>query len=286
MKVMKWFTLWVVLVVMLVGCERSPEVVDQNLKWADNGLYFVKWDAYQGYFEDEEPTIKLFMIQVHNGKLDDPLKDYMKFSLLDGKNEFPVTLSGAIPEKGKGNENYSLYTVDLKLPKLDHGKYKLSQLKLVSSNGNEEKYDIGTWRLDVRTDENRQDVKIGKKAFLMGEFKWYIAEIMNNKPNDVCIRGFEYELGTLYKTTIETSESFDDRKFISNQPCITVGKSKTYKFNFTPQGSTEPPKFVSLRPILSYEIGSNNYLSELPTAMYFNPNLDDKQVSEIVKGQN
>ncbi|MFC4767582.1 hypothetical protein [Effusibacillus consociatus] len=271
----------IVLLVIMIGCspQTSPS---ESLKWPPDGLYFIKWDSYHGYFEDEEPFIQLSAVQVHLGSNPQKINEYKEFVLVSDGEEIKATPTGI--NEGAHTKEYSLISLGLRLPKVKASKIILSKLKLTDPNNEQKTYDIGKWVLDIRKSKESQDLKLGKKTFASGVFDYYKAEIANTTNKPIHVKDLEFQLAEPYSVKITTTDNFNSTNTKENDNSLNAGQTKAFQFNFANnRQAINTPKFISLRPFLHYEIDNQAKTMILPTAIYSPSIGTDKEIFELIK---
>ncbi len=284
---MRRFTFYILLIVVLftaalmIGCGVNQTWKDKN-KWPPDGLYFMQWDSYHGYFTDEVPYIQLSLVHVCSESKANPVEPTKSYVLLSDQGEI-VAESSDISLGSKGKQ-YSLYTLGLRLPKLNTGKYVIDKLQIVESKNQKSTYPIGCWVIEVRDGDKPIDMSLGKRTLASGIFDWYSAELKNDSKSDVVIKNLDYQLVyNLHETVLKTYKDFDMQTRLDDKPFLSSGETKTFLFEFSIEDNNQQrPKFISLRPFLSYTIGDQPKLMVLPTAIYSHVAKSDEEIKQLI----
>ncbi|SHH57973.1 hypothetical protein SAMN02745135_01268 [Caloranaerobacter azorensis DSM 13643] len=286
-KLLEIFFVILLVITFTIACDVNNNEKKENINkdinnWPADGLYFMKWDSYHAYFEEEEPYIQLSAIQIHSAKQKNE-QSYKKYILLSNKGEITATFTNYLP--GPKEEKYSLYTIGLRLPKMKPGKYIISKLKIIDSNNQQKMYDIGKWVIDIKKGFKPKDLDLGKKTFISGYFDWYRVEILNNTREKIHIENLDFQLNTPVKTIIKIGKDFNMTEYLEEEPYIDQGETKVFQFEFVSKVNDSKPKFISLRPVLYYKINNQSKFIILPTAIY-SPVVNDKTILELVQSLN
>lgn len=277
--------IFLLVITFTIGCDVSDKnQVEEGINdnWPADGVYFMKWDSYHGYFEGEEPYIQLSIIQVHSTTQKDE-QSYKKYILISDKGEITVTSANYFP--GPKGKKYSLYTLGLRLPKMKPGRYIINKLRMIDSNNQQKIYDIGRWVIDIKKGFKPKDLDLGKKTFISGYFDWYRVEILNNTQEKIYIKNLDFQLKIPVKTIIKIGKDFNMTEYLDEEPYVEPGETKVFQFEFVSEVNDNNPKFISLRPFLYYKINNKNKFTILPTAIY-SPVVNDKIILELVKSLN
>lgn len=270
MRNSKFFFLLVLVLstaVFAAGCS-AIQTNDKSEQLPD-GLYFMKWDAYHGYFADEEPHIQLSLMEVgRDRKQKDTSQSLPRYVLLSDQGEIFAGCTGFTPISK--SQRYTVDHLGLTLPKLTPGKYVIDRLRIEESGKQVKTYPIGRWVIDVREGSQPADLKQGKCTLGSSCFDWYVAELTNGSKNDVDSVRLDFQLESdSYKTVLKTFTDFKMQTRLDDMPCLSPGETKAFLFEFIGWGKNEhPPKFISIRPFLSYVDGDQSKLMALPAAIY------------------
>lgn len=265
----------------MIGCGVNQTWKDKG-KWPPDGLYFMQWDSYHGYFTDEAPYIQLSLVHVCSKSKVNPFESIKSYVLLSDQGEIVAESSDISP--GSKGKQYSLYTLGLHFPKLNTGKYVIDKLQIVESKKQKVTYPIGRWVIEVREGDKPIDMSLGKRTLASGIFDWYSAELKNDSKNEVVIKKLDYQLVyNLHETVLKTYKDFDMQTRLDDKPFLSPGETKTFLFEFTVKNNNQqPPKFISLRPFLSYMIGDQPKLTALPTAIYSHVAKSDEEIKQLI----
>ncbi|HHV41694.1 MAG TPA: hypothetical protein GXX72_02450 [Clostridiaceae bacterium] len=268
----------VIFTILLVGCGVSQTWKDKS-NWPPDGLYFMQWDSYHGYFTDEDPYIQLSLVHVRSKSKVPPLQSTESYVLLSDQGEIVAESSNISP--GTKGKQYTLYTLGLNLPKLSAGKYVINQLQIVESKQQKVTSPIGRWVIEVREGDKPKELSLGKTTLSSGIFDWYLAELINDSNNEVVIKKLDYQLEyNSHETVLKTFKDFNMQTRSDDKPFLSPDETKTFLFEFT--NAQQPPKFVSLRPFLSYEIGDQLKFIALPTAIYSHVAKSDEEIKQLI----
>jgi hypothetical protein len=239
----------------------------------------MQWDSYHGYFTDEDPYIQLSLVHVRSKSKVPPLQSTESYVLLSDQGEIVAESSNISP--GTKGKQYTLYTLGLNLPKLSAGKYVINQLQIVESKQQKVTSPIGRWVIEVREGDKPKELSLGKTTLSSGIFDWYLAELINDSNNEVVIKKLDYQLEyNSHETVLKTFKDFNMQTRSDDKPFLSPDETKTFLFEFT--NAQQPPKFVSLRPFLSYEIGDQLKFIALPTAIYSHVAKSDEEIKQLI----
>ncbi len=264
------------------GCNNNLENLNSENNSVLDNLYFMKWNSYHAYYENENPIIQLNLLQSRTDlNQNDPLTFEKIILLTEDKEFYSDYLS--LNEGSKGDK-YTLYTLSLKMPKLEKGSYKIKKLKLIDGNNNEKTYDIGIWNIIVIEENKYDDLKVGKRTLLSGEFDWYLVELTKLVNKKICIEKLDFNLvGVTNDVGIKSSLDFNIKEILTDKPCLNANETKTFIFDFNNSNNlSDNLLFISLRPIVNYRVNNNVRTLILPTAIY-SPSLNDKEINKILE---
>lgn len=268
------------MLIVLIGCSPQIPPSESPKGRPPDGLYFMKWDSFHGYFEEEEPFIQLSFVQVHSSSKRQNVNGYKEFVFISDNGEIKATNVGI--NEGTHTKNFTLMSIGLRLPKMKASRIVLSKLKLTDFNNQQQIYDIGTWVLDIRRGMESQDLELGKKTFVSGAFDWYKVEITNTINKPIQVKDLEFQLVAPYSVKINTSDSFNSTNARENDYSLNGHQTKTFQFNFDSKGNTGP-KFISFRPFLHYELDNQPKTIVLPTAIYSPALNTEQQILDLVR---
>lgn len=243
----------------------------------DDGIYFIKCDSYLGFSSDEEISIQLPLIHYHNDKKQS-LPNFNSISLICDGNEIPVT--SFTFQKGSETNLFTLYALLIKINDINIGTYKIKNVKIENQNG-KYIYPIGDWLIDVRELVPNDDLDMGKKSAIEGEFNSYIVELTNTLDNNIEILDMVFTLPESYKININSYLDFNLTKVDHNLTLLPKQK-KTFYFEFQNDKIDLRKKFVLLRPFIKYKINDEEKLYLLDTCIY-SPPMDENYVIEYIK---
>lgn len=255
-------------------------ILTSKSETVDDGIYFIKCDSYLGFLNDEEISIQLPCIQYYNNKKDRSLSNYNSISLICDENEIPVT--SFIFQKGSETDLFTLYSLLIKINRVDIGLYKIKNIKIENQDG-EFIYPIGDWVIEVRELVHNNDLNIGKRSAIESEFGSYTVELTNTLDNNIKISGMDFNLSDSYKINIKSFLDFDMSEVDPDLTLLPKHK-KTFLFEFQNNKIDLQKKFIILRPFLVYKINNVEQLYLLPTCIY-SPVIDYNYVINYIKEQ-
>lgn len=271
-------TLSIILITTLFifsGCNINIPKKSESSSELDN-LYFIEWNSYHAYYKNENPIIQLNFVQYQSNEI----PSFEKLILISENEEFSSALLSI--NKGSEGKTYELYTLVLEMPKLEEGNYKITKLKLKDNNDYEKIYDIGLWNIEVIENQNNNDLNVGKRSLGSTIFDWYQVELRNISDSKILIKNLEIKLDNINPDiNIKSSSDFNMTQIIEEKPYLTKKQTKTFKFEFT-NIYTDDPLFISIRPVLNYEVNSTTQYIILPTAIY-SPSLEDNEIINLIK---
>jgi hypothetical protein len=278
-------TTLLLIVILIIGCNKIMEDVKNN-DWPSDGLYFTKWKSHHTYTNQETPILQLATVLVHKSEANGNLPKFQQLLLMAKDKEYGVELIDT--REQTGNNSYTLFTLVVRLPRLDVGTYEFSKIKIKDKNSEIYVHSIGTWKLDVIDSQlcprcgksiSNGDLTIGKKTFASGAFDWYQIELTNNASEDITIKDLSFDIGDEFEIKITESNEFNGQ-YREGNSILQDNEMKSFRFTFIPKAKeTAIPSFISIKPILMYEMSSGKEnIFPLDTVIYTKMVTDENMI--------
>ncbi len=245
---------------------------------AEDGLYFIKRDAYLGYATQESPTLNLYYINVL--KKGSQARPQLKSLTLQSDQGEIVVDKFSIAEGDKGN-GYALDSLFLELPQLSVGTYRISEVKITSEDETEASYNIGSWKIVVK-DMPASPFSFDRMFSGSNLFELYFAEIINESNEDIYINSLEFELETNHPTvSILSSSRLEDEQLLENN-VLPAKEMRLFNFQLTSDAEkTKAESFFAIRPFLRYTQSGQEYYALMDTA-YYTPVFNDEEIFQLL----
>ncbi|GEM_PF-6130408 len=276
----------VVIIAVMTGCVQKDDMKissdqltanESKSIWPKDGIYFMESYGYMAWYSDEEITIQLPFVEIH--KSAPPMiniEQIREVSLLGTNTWIECQLKNLI--LGADRENLTLYTIEVTIPQLDTGIYGFSEISFLRNNS-EERYDIGTWNLDI-IERTYKDIEIGRTTFIASEFNQYSTEIKNISNKSIEIDGLYYDLGMLpVNNTMLFGNDFNMSELF-NDETIKSKETRGIRWIFSTEEKSSY-NFITLKPILLFRSDDVNYRICL-NAAFIVPVLNEESILQLM----
>lgn len=178
-------------------------------------------------------------------------------------------------------KGFALLTLGLSFQALEPGVYTIDQVQINNlSDHHDETYDIGLWKIEVLDTERFNDIEFGKKTLASNQLDWYRVELINNTKENIIIENIHIKINEKPNIDWAVAEDFNMTKPLPHNATLQSQEKKTFQFEFH-RNNISDHKFISIRPILNYEVNGEQKLTILPTAIY-SPTFSSDQILEMI----
>lgn len=257
-------TIIVCLIVIFSGCSGNSNS-DEEFKENDE-LFFLKWKAYYGCFEDEIPRISLLVID-YNKKYIENNNIFNNIRLLSDKIE--INTKTISVNKEVSAPEFDLYYINLELPNFNVGIYNLKSITLSVS---EKDYNIGEWVFEVK--KGIKPKHIYQKGYIIrsGEISNYFMGLRNDSKNVIEINDITFKLPDI-KLNSEIIYNEEKMKVNSKDKSRKIILNENELIEFDMNFSFDKDfniyrQIICLKPFIEYTINDQKITSSLNRAEY------------------